>query len=204
MILTMNLALLIAFCNSLFFSFYSTPSRLSCCFSLFSSFSGSLFSLFTLPVKALLGSLFMSLLFLNIFSSLPFSRSFSLYYFFTFVLSVSFWVSSFFRGLSSNLPGFISHLMPYGSPMFLSLILPLIEIFSQLIRPFTLMVRLRTNLSAGHIILFMFSLFSMGTLSSILPLFIFRTLLIILELAISALQAYIFVSLARLYISETL
>ena len=98
---------------------------------------------------------------------------------------------------------FIAHMLPYGSPVGLIIFLPLIEIFSQLIRPFTLMIRLRTNLSRGHIILYMFSYFTL--LSDALSFVIVPaiTILFILEVCISILQAYIFVTLVRLYIIET-
>jgi len=95
-------------------------------------------------------------------------------------------------------------MLPYGSPVGLMLLLPLIEIFSQLIRPFTLIIRLRTNLSSGHIMIYMFSYFTL--LSPILAPFIYVVLIVmfVLELCISALQAYIFVSLLVLYTNETL
>ena len=97
----------------------------------------------------------------------------------------------------------MSHILPYGSPIALILFLPLVEIFSQLIRPFTLIIRLRTNLARGHIIIYMFSYFTL--LSSALAPFIHIVLaiLLILEVCISILQAYIFVSLLALYVNET-
>lgn len=94
--------------------------------------------------------------------------------------------------------------MPYGAPMALGLILPLIEIFSQVIRPFTLIIRLSTNLAAGHIILYMFSYFAVSSLSLLIPVSTVLTILILLESIISALQAYIFTSLTVIYIRETL
>ena len=95
-------------------------------------------------------------------------------------------------------------MLPYGSPIGLMLLLPLIEVFSQIIRPFTLIIRLRTNLSSGHIMMYIFSYFTL--LSSSLSPFIYVVLctLFVLELCISALQAYIFVSLLALYVNETL
>jgi ATP synthase subunit 6 len=103
----------------------------------------------------------------------------------------------------TQLKDFIAHMLPFGSPVGLMLFLPLVEIFSQLIRPLTLMIRLRTNLSSGHIMMYMFSYFTL--LSSALSPFIYVVLylLFFLELAISMLQAYIFVSLLSLYINET-
>jgi F-type H+-transporting ATPase subunit a len=87
--------------------------------------------------------------------------------------------------------------------MFLSVLLPVIELFSQLIRPLTLIIRLRTNLSAGHIMLYMFSLFSLSSSIAFFSIFVLSSLLIMLEVCISMLQAYIFVSLSHMYFVET-
>jgi F-type H+-transporting ATPase subunit a len=115
-----------------------------------------------------------------------------------------FWLPIMACVMATQIKDFIAHILPYGCPTRLALFLPLVEIFSQLIRPLTLMIRLRTNLRAGHIMMYMFSYFTL--LSSMLSPFIsvVLSLLFVLELAISALQAYIFVSLLSLYINETL
>ena len=103
----------------------------------------------------------------------------------------------------SQIYGFISHILPYGSPASLRLFLPLVEIFSQFIRPLTLMIRLRTNLSSGHIMLFIFSYFRISSLFLTSVIYPFIMLLFGLELCISLLQAYIFSSLMYLYVAET-
>jgi ATP synthase subunit 6 len=103
----------------------------------------------------------------------------------------------------TQLKSFLAHMLPYGSPVGLIIFLPLIEIFSQLIRPMTLMIRLRTNLSRGHIMLYIFSYFTLlsDALSTVIAPVIF--ILFILEICISMLQAYIFVTLISLYLVET-
>jgi F-type H+-transporting ATPase subunit a len=115
-----------------------------------------------------------------------------------------FWLPIIACVTATQIKDFIAHILPYGCPTRLALFLPLVEIFSQLIRPLTLMIRLRTNLSAGHIMMYIFSYFTL--LSSVLSPFIsvIIFLLFVLELAISALQAYIFVSLLSLYVNETI
>lgn len=82
------------------------------------------------------------------------------------------------------------------------LFLPLVEIFSQLIRPLTLTVRFATNLSAGHIIMFMFSYFRI--LSSTLAPFlgVVLCILTLMEIFIAFLQVYIFCTLLALYLEE--
>lgn len=98
----------------------------------------------------------------------------------------------------------MSHMLPYGAPTRLIFFLPLVEVFSQLIRPMTLTIRFATNLSAGHIIIYMFSYFSL--LSTTLAPFIYVVLsvLLVIEVFIVFLQVYIFITLLGLYLTETL
>jgi len=101
--------------------------------------------------------------------------------------------------MSTHFVELTSHILPYGTPIILIGILPLIEVFSQVLRPFTLSVRLSTNLAAGHILMYIFCFFSMSLGASIVPIILFLQLF---ELAISLLQAYIFVRLVSLYVEE--
>lgn len=153
--------------------------------------------------KGLIIFLFFVILIINLTGNIPLNTIPTMFYSFTFTLSLLFWLPLIFCVIISQFKDFIAHMLPYGSPVGLMLFLPLVEIFSQIIRPLTLIIRLRTNLSAGHIIMYMFSYFTL--LSSVLSPFIYvvLSLLFILELCISALQAYIFVSLISLYINET-
>jgi ATP synthase subunit 6 len=153
--------------------------------------------------KFILFSLFFSFLLINLIGNVPLNSIPTMYYRFTLSISLLFWVPLIVCVSFTQLKEFLAHMLPFGSPVGLMLFLPLVEIFSQLIRPLTLMIRLRTNLSSGHIIMYMFSYFTL--LSSVLSPFIYVVLylLFFLELAISMLQAYIFVSLLSLYINET-
>jgi ATP synthase subunit 6 len=153
--------------------------------------------------KFILLSLFFSFLLINLIGNVPLNSIPTMYYRFTFSMSLLFWVPLMICVSLTQLKEFLAHMLPFGSPVGLMLFLPLVEIFSQLIRPLTLIIRLRTNLSSGHIMMYMFSYFTL--LSSVLSPFIYVVLylLFFLELAISMLQAYIFVSLLSLYINET-
>jgi F-type H+-transporting ATPase subunit a len=95
-------------------------------------------------------------------------------------------------------------MLPYGAPIGLMLFLPLVEIFSQLIRPLTLTIRFATNISAGHIMLLIFSYFTYlsAPLAPILYIVVF--ILIVIEIFIAFLQAYIFLTLLGLYLNETI
>lgn len=147
--------------------------------------------------------LFFSMFFINLFGNIPLSSIPTLFYSQTITLSLLFWVPIIICVFLSQFKYFMAHILPYGSPLGLILFLPLVEIFSQLIRPFTLIIRLRTNLSSGHIMLYMFSYFTLlsDLLSGVIVPVIF--ILFILEICISILQAYIFVTLITLYLVET-
>ena len=154
-------------------------------------------------VKFLIIFLFILFLMINLIGNIPLNSIPTLFYSQTLTVSLLFWVPIIICVSITQIKEFLAHMLPYGSPVGLMLFLPLVEIFSQLIRPFTLIIRLSTNLSRGHIIIYMFSYFTL--LSSFLFPFIYVVLyaLFILELCISMLQAYIFVSLISLYANET-
>ena len=143
-------------------------------------------------------------LFLIIMANVPLFTVPMIFYSYVLFNALIFWVPIISYGLYCDFKGMISHILPYGAPTGLMLFLPLVEIFSQLIRPLTLTIRFATNLSAGHIMIFMFSYFSL--LSSILApfLYIVLTVLLLIEVFIAFLQAYIFITLLGLYLDETI
>ena len=154
--------------------------------------------------KFMIVILFIVFFLINLSGNVPLNSIPTLFYSQTLTVRFLFWLPIIICVSITQFKDFMAHMLPYGSPVGLMLFLPLVEIFSQLIRPFTLIIRLSTNLSRGHIMMYMFSYFTV--LSSYLSSFIYVVLglLFILELCISLLQAYIFVSLISLYINETL
>ena len=102
-------------------------------------------------------------------------------------------------------------LFPPDVPKPIYLILTPIELFSVfIIRPLTLAIRLLANMMAGHVLLTIFFLFSAQfvRLDFTLPLGIATALiaavLIVFELLVIAIQAYIFTLLTAFYIAEAL
>nr|QHR79574.1 ATP synthase F0 subunit 6 [Brachionus rubens] len=184
-----------------FFNFFKMLTRYSV---LKQSFMDGLNSMVSAKVtKFMIITLFIVFFMVNLSGNIPLNSIPTLFYSQTLTISLLFWVPIMVCVSITQFKDFMAHMLPYGSPVGLMLFLPLVEIFSQLIRPFTLMIRLSTNLSSGHIMMYMFSYFTL--LSSVLSPFIYVVLyaLFVLELCISMLQAYIFVSLVSLYINET-
>lgn len=161
----------------------------------------SSFPLVLLPILSLSASRY---IFLIIMSNFPIFRVPIIFYSYVLIHALFFWIPLISFGLFRDFKGIVAHILPYGAPTGLIIILPLVEIFSQLIRPLTLTIRFATNLSAGHIIIFIFSYFSILS-SALAPfLYIVLTVLLFIEVFIAFLQAYIFITLLGLYLSETI
>ena len=102
-------------------------------------------------------------------------------------------------------------LFPPGVPWPIYIVLTPIELFSVfIIRPLTLAVRLLANMMAGHVLLTIFFLFSADFVAPeiSLPLGILTALLaavlILFELLVISIQAYIFTLLSAFYIAESI
>ena len=118
-------------------------------------------------------------------------------------LALSLWVGYTFLAAAANPSRFLAHLVPIGTPMPLVPFMVLIEIISSVIRPLTLSVRLAANIIAGHLLLVLTRV-GMPTIRSSLLLVALRglTLLVVLEVAVSWIQGYVFTRLSSLYIRE--
>lgn len=102
-------------------------------------------------------------------------------------------------------------LFPPGVPKLVYVLLTPIELFSVfIVRPFTLAVRLFANMVAGHTLLTIFFLFTQGFLVTnfgpaaplgVLTLLV-SSVLILFEVLVISLQAYIFTMLTASYIAE--
>jgi F-type H+-transporting ATPase subunit a len=108
-------------------------------------------------------------------------------------------------------------LFPPGVPMAVKPLLAIIELFSVfLIRPLTLAIRLLANMMAGHVLLTIFFLFThdfiwplqedgLGISAVLGPVtFVVACGLLVFELMVISIQAYIFTLLTAFYISESI
>jgi len=186
-------------------TYFTAPSR----FNVFLSSIRDIKDIFNLDgaVNFIMIGLFIRIASCNILGSIPGVTNSNLYYFLTCGLSLTVWVSIMVVTMVTQFREFVAHILPYGTPSALIFFLPLVEIFSNIIRPLTLMVRLRTNLSSGHIIIYMFSYFAIASKGYILISLSIGGLIILLfslEVFVCLLQAYIFSSLLALYYKESL
>ena len=104
---------------------------------------------------------------------------------------------------------FFSIFMPIGSPIILSPLLVFIEIASHFSRPIALGMRLSANLIAGHILLAILSdffskiLYFSCSLSILFPILII-IFMIVLEIGVLIIQAYVFMLLCLIYLKDRL
>jgi F-type H+-transporting ATPase subunit a len=122
---------------------------------------------------------------------------------FSIVLIVGFWRHGFH---------FFSLFVPHGTPGYMIPMIFVIELFSFMIRPFSLGLRLFVAMTAGHILMkvlagFVINGLNIGGLVPLyvsLPSFALMIGISVLELLVAAIQAYVFALLTSLYLNDAI
>lgn len=157
-------------------------------------------------------TLFMFVLFANLFGMFPYAFTVMSHIIVTFALAMTVFIGVTLVGFAKNGLGFLKLFVPDGAPGALLPLVVLIEIISYLSRPISLSVRLFANLLAGHITLKIFAGFIitfvstgsvLGIAGAILPMGMIVALTA-LEFLVAFLQAYVFTVLTCMYLSDAL
>lgn len=148
-------------------------------------------------------STFILIVSLNFFALFPHYFSTTSHLIVTFPLAYGIWVGIVFFNIYSFFSYFLSHFIPVGTPLFLVSFIVVVEILSNLIRPIALTFRLTANIIAGHLLMALVG----GGLLSLSSIFftlgsIIQILLVLMEIGVSLIQAYVFFTLLFLYLSE--
>lgn len=144
---------------------------------------------------------------LNYLSLVPFGQAPTSNIIITFFYAGSLCLAIVFIGLIEQNFKFFSHFVPECPIMLLPLLI-VIEIFSYLLRSFSLAIRLSANILAGHTLVYIIA-------SAILVMVTYKYMLFVLglgilfpilglEFAIAFLQGYVFITLFCIYLSEAL
>ena len=155
-------------------------------------------------------TLFMFVLFCNFFGMIPGAFTVTSQIAVTFSLAAVVILAVIITGFLKHGFGFFKLFVPKAPFLLLILLVP-IEIISFLTRPISLSVRLFANMLAGHTMLQVFAGFVImlggagGVLAalSIAPMFLIVAILM-LELLVAFLQAYVFAILTCIYLNEAL
>jgi len=151
--------------------------------------------------------IFNFILFSNLLSLIPFGIALTSHLIVILWLSITICISIFSIGLLNYNLKFLHIFIPQCPLVLLPILIP-IEIFSYLIRLFSLAIRLAANILAGHtlvhiIVTFILNVMKIEFLLSLLiliPLFLILTL----EFGVAFLQAYVFTVLICIYLADSL
>jgi F-type H+-transporting ATPase subunit a len=156
------------------------------------------------PYFPFLFTLFMFVLFGNMLGMVPWSFTYTSHIIVTFALALTVFIGVTIVGFAKHGLHFLTLFAPKGVPKLILLLLVPIEVLSYFIRPFTLSIRLFANMMAGHTMLIIFAGFVAGLgIFGIAPLGM-DVFLILLEFLVAALQAYVFVILSCLYLTDAI
>nr|YP_010409926.1 ATP synthase F0 subunit 6 [Alouatta guariba clamitans]URH15240.1 ATP synthase F0 subunit 6 [Alouatta guariba clamitans] len=121
-------------------------------------------------------------------------------------MAIPLWAATVFMGLRFKTKASLAHLLPQGTPMPLIPMLVVIETISLFIQPIALAVRLTANITAGHLLMHLLGDTTLTLLSSYISssmiTFVIVILLIMLELGVALIQAYVFTLLVSLYLHD--
>ena len=157
------------------------------------------------PYFSFIFSLFMFVLFCNMFGMIPYSFTVTSHIIVTFVLAAFIFIGVTIIGFIKHGLGYLKLFVPSGVPMVLLPLIVVIEVISYLSRPISLSVRLFANMMAGHTMMKVFGGFvvSLGIVGGWLPLG-FSVALTGLEILVAFLQAYVFAILTCIYLNDAL
>lgn len=150
-------------------------------------------------------SVFMFILFCNLFGMIPFSFTVTSHIIVTFALAILIFLGVTLIAVVKHGPfNFLKFFLPHGTPWWMAPVMYFIELFSYLARPVSLSVRLTANMMAGHTMLKVIAGFTVALgIFGVAPLL----LLIVLtgfEVFVAVLQAYIFTVLTCVYLNDAL
>ena len=157
------------------------------------------------PYFSFIFSLFMFVLFCNMFGMIPYTFTVTSHIIVTFVLAAFIFFGVTIIGFIKHGFGYLKLFVPSGVPVVLLPLIVVIEVISYLSRPVSLSVRLFANMMAGHTMMKVFGGFviSLGIVGGWLPLG-FSVALTGLEILVAFLQAYVFAILTCIYLNDAL
>nr|YP_003540752.1 ATP synthase F0 subunit 6 [Pseudoleptodeira latifasciata]ACD77321.1 ATP synthase F0 subunit 6 [Pseudoleptodeira latifasciata] len=151
-------------------------------------------------------SLLIMILLSNILGLLPYTFTTTSQLSMNMAMAIPLWLATVITGITKKPTQALAHMLPEGSPTTLIPFMIMIETISLFMRPLALGVRLTANITAGHLLMTMVSSATLNFISTNMLLSFLTSILlfmlILLELAVACIQAYVFVLLIILYLQE--
>lgn len=156
------------------------------------------------PYFPFIFTIFMFVLFGNLWGMVPYSFTFTSHIIVTFTMALFIFIGVTLIAIAKHKLHFFSFFMPPGVPMYMAPLLIPIEIISYLSRPISLSVRLFANMLAGHTLMKVFAGFIVALGAAGAAPWLFVVALTGLEIVIAFLQAFVFTILTCLYLNDAL
>jgi F-type H+-transporting ATPase subunit a len=155
-------------------------------------------------------SIFAFIFFCNLSGMFPWSFSVTSHVVVNFAIAILLFSAIIITGFVKHGLHFIKLFVPPGAPILAVPLLFFIEMFSFAIRPFSLSIRLFSNMLAGHLLLLVFATMTTGLVTagwlsglSVFPVTA-EIVLIAFEFFVAFLQAYIYTILACVYLHDAI
>jgi F-type H+-transporting ATPase subunit a len=149
-------------------------------------------------------TIFLFVAFGNIFGLVPYGFTFTSQLATVGCLSILALLFNIAIGIRTKKWGYLRTFLPKGIPFVLAPLVVPIEAISLLSKPFSLTVRLVANMTVGHIMLKILAGFVVALgIAGVVPL-VFDALIIMFEIFVALLQAFIYTVLSCIYLSDAI
>ena len=150
-------------------------------------------------------SLFLFILFGNVMGLFPYAFTFTSHIIVTAAMAVFIFLAVTIIGFARHGLHVLTLFVPPGAPLLISIVLVPLEVFSYLIRPVSLSLRLFANMLAGHVLLKVLAGFiiTLGMVFGAIP-FIAVFGVTLLEIMVAVIQAYVFALLTCIYLNDAI
>ncbi len=163
------------------------------------------------PYFPFIFSVFLFILFGNFLGMVPLGFTITSHISVTLALALAVFITVTITGFVKHGAHFLHFFVPQGAPWWLVWLLVPIELFSYLVRPLSLAIRLSANMLAGHILIKVFagmvaSLVAYGAFGWLVaPMPLAVTIFLVgFEFFVALIQAYIFAILSAVYLRDAL
>nr|YP_009987522.1 ATP synthase F0 subunit 6 [Chloriona tateyamana]QBZ37982.1 ATP synthase F0 subunit 6 [Chloriona tateyamana] len=145
-------------------------------------------------------AMFIIILIMNIYGLTPFMFTPTSHLSISISLGLPVWISLMTFSWSNQTNLMFTHLLPLSTPPLIAPFMILVESLSNIIRPISLSVRLTANMIAGHLLMTLLG--NINSLKTLPIILIIQTMLMMFEMAVALIQAYVFTILMTMYSSE--
>nr|YP_009987535.1 ATP synthase F0 subunit 6 [Epeurysa nawaii]QBZ37995.1 ATP synthase F0 subunit 6 [Epeurysa nawaii]QBZ38008.1 ATP synthase F0 subunit 6 [Epeurysa nawaii] len=151
-------------------------------------------------ILMMLKSTFMLILILNLMGLIPYVFTPTSHLSISISLALPMWLTLMFYSWTNSTNLMFAHLLPMNTPMLIAPFMIVVESLSNLIRPISLSVRLSANMIAGHLLMTLLG--NINQINTVTLILMIQMFLMMFEIAVSLIQAYVFSILMTMYSSE--